>query len=68
MEARTYIVPIVQFASQVAPWMFVAGLLLQLQTLTWIGIILFGSSSLFAFLTLPVEFNASARAQKLMNK
>jgi len=58
MEARTYIVPIVQFASQVAPWMFVAGLLLQLPTLTWIGIILFGSSSLFAFLTLPVEFNA----------
>jgi Zn-dependent membrane protease YugP len=30
MEARTYIVPIVQLASQVAPWMFVAGLLLQL--------------------------------------
>ena len=66
MEARTYIVPIVQLASQIAPWLFVAGLLLQLPTLTWIGIILFGSSSLFAFLTLPVEFNASARAQKLL--
>jgi Zn-dependent membrane protease YugP len=66
MEARTYIVPIVQLASQIAPWAFVAGLLLQLPTLTWIGIILFGSSCLFAFLTLPVEFNASARAQKLL--
>src|SRR4029079_9393041 len=66
MEARTYIVPIVQLAAQVAPWLFVAGLLLQLPTLTWVGIILFGSSSLFAFLTLPVEFNASARAQKLL--
>jgi len=66
MEARTYTVPIVQLAAQVAPWLFVAGLLLQLPTLTWIGIILFGSSSLFAFLTLPVEFNASARAQKLL--
>jgi len=65
MEARTYTVPIVQLAAQVAPWLFVAGLL-QLPTLTWIGIILFGSSSLFAFLTLPVEFNASARAQKLL--
>src|SRR5262249_31646392 len=53
-----------RLASQIAPWLFVAGLLLQLPTLTWIGIILFGSSSLFAFLTLPVEFNASARAQK----
>ena len=61
-----YIVPIVQLASQVAPWLFVGGLLLQLPTLTWIGVILFGSSSLFAFLTLPVEFNASARAQKLL--
>jgi Zn-dependent membrane protease YugP len=45
MEARTYIVPIVQLASQVAPWLFVGGLLLQLPTLTWIGVILFGSSS-----------------------
>jgi Zn-dependent membrane protease YugP len=45
---------------------FVGGLLLQLPTLTWVGIILFGSSSLFALLTLPVEFNASARAQKLL--
>lgn len=66
MEARTYTVPIVQLAAQVAPWLFVAGLLLQLPTLTWIGIVLFGSSSFFAFLTLPVEFNASARAQKLL--
>src|SRR5262245_22429456 len=66
MEARTYIVPVVQLAAQVAPWLFVAGLLLQLPTLTWVWIILFGSSSLFAFLTLPVEFNASARAQKLL--
>src|SRR5262249_50078680 len=44
MEARTYIVPIVQLASQVAPWLFVGGLLLQLPALTWFGIILFGSS------------------------
>jgi Zn-dependent membrane protease YugP len=66
MEARTYIVPIVQLASQVAPWAFVAGLLLQLPTLTWVGIILFGSSSLFAFLTLPVELNASSRAKDLL--
>ena len=42
MEARTYTVPIVQLAAQVAPWLFVAGLLLQLPTLTWIGIILSG--------------------------
>jgi Zn-dependent membrane protease YugP len=66
MEARTYIVPIVQLAAQIAPWLFIGGMLLQIPTLAWVGIILFGSSSLFALLTLPVEFNASARAQELL--
>lgn len=66
MEARTYIVPVVQLASQAAPWLFVTGLMLQLDTLTWAGVILFGSSFLLAFLTLPVEFNASARAKELL--
>jgi hypothetical protein len=32
----------------------------------WIGVILFGASSLFALITLPVEFNASARALNLL--
>ena len=66
MEARSYIVPIVQLASQAAPWLFITGLMLQLETLTWAGIILFGSSFLLAFLTLPVEFNASTRAKELL--
>jgi Zn-dependent membrane protease YugP len=66
MEARTYIVPVVQLASKIAPWLFVAGLMLQLNWLVWAGVILFGSSSLFAFLTLPVEFNASSRAEQLL--
>ena len=66
LEARTSIVPLVQLASQTAPWLFIAGMLLQYQTLAWVGIILFGSSSLFALITLPVEFNASARARELL--
>lgn len=66
LEARTYIVPVVQLASKTAPWLFIAGIMLQLPTLVWIGIILFGSSSLFALITLPVEFNASTRAQELL--
>jgi uncharacterized protein len=66
LEARTSIVPLVQLASQTAPWLFIAGTLLQYPTLAWVGIILFGSSSLFALITLPVEFNASARARELL--
>jgi uncharacterized protein len=66
LEARTYIVPVVQLASKIAPWLFIAGIIIELPILIWAGIILFGSSSLFALMTLPVEFNASARAQKLL--
>src|SRR5215813_7093850 len=56
----------VQLASQTAPWLFIAGVMLQLPTLAWVGVILFGASSVFALITLPVEFNASARAQELL--
>jgi len=66
LEARTYIVPAVQLASQIAPWLFIGGLMFGSLHLTWAGVILFGSSSLFALITLPVEFNASARALNLL--
>jgi Zn-dependent membrane protease YugP len=66
MEARSRIVPLVQLASQIAPWLFIGGLTLQSTLLVWAGVIMFGSSSLFALITLPVEFNASARAERLL--
>jgi uncharacterized protein len=66
MEMRTYIVPVVQLAAQTAPWLFIGGMILQIPTMAWIGIILFASSSIFALITLPVEFNASARAKVLL--
>jgi uncharacterized protein len=62
LEARTYIVPLVQLSSQIAPWLFIGGLLLNSVNLTWSGVILFGASSLFSLITLPVELNASTRA------
>jgi uncharacterized protein len=66
LEARTLIVPAVQLASQIAPWLFIAGLMFGSPQITWTGVILFGASSLFALITLPVEFNASARALNLL--
>jgi uncharacterized protein len=56
----------VQLATQTAPWVFLAGAWLQLPTLAWAGVILFGSSTLFALITLPVEFDASTRAKQLL--
>ncbi|MHA3979813.1 zinc metallopeptidase [Halovulum sp. GXIMD14794] len=50
--------------AQIAPRVFIAGLLLDMSRLTWIGAILFGASTLFALLTLPVELNGSNRALK----
>lgn len=66
MEARSRIVPLVQLASQIAPWLFIGGVTLQSPLFIWAGVILFGSSTLFALITLPVEFNASARAERCL--
>jgi Zn-dependent membrane protease YugP len=62
LEARSAIVPLVKAGSSVAPLVFFGGLLLGSQALMWAGAILFGVSSLFALMTLPVEFDASRRA------
>jgi Zn-dependent membrane protease YugP len=45
-----------------APWLLLAGILLQLSGLLWLGVVLFGAALLFHVVTLPVEFDASRRA------
>ncbi len=62
MEFRTAIVPLVKAGSSIAPLIFFGGLLIQSPAVMWAGAILFGASSLFALVTLPVEFDASRRA------
>ncbi len=62
LEARSAIVPIVKAGSTAAPLVFFAGLAVGSQPLMWIGALLFGASSIFALITLPVEFDASRRA------
>jgi Zn-dependent membrane protease YugP len=66
MELRSFIVPGVQLSATIAPWLFIAGLLFGISQLAWAGVILFGVSTLFALVTLPVEFNASSRAKELL--
>jgi Zn-dependent membrane protease YugP len=62
MEFRSAIVPIVKAGSTAAPLVFFGGLMIQSQPIMWIGALMFGASSLFALVTLPVEFDASRRA------
>ncbi len=66
LKVRSAIVPAVQFGSTLAPWIFIAGFLLGILELAWVGVILFAASTLFALITLPVEFDASNRAKKLL--
>ncbi|MEM6386506.1 MAG: zinc metallopeptidase [Pseudomonadota bacterium] len=62
LEARSAIVPLVKAGSTAAPLVFFGGLMIGSQPIMWIGALLFGASSLFALITLPVEFDASRRA------
>lgn len=64
LTLRSKLVPVVQFASNWMSWVILAGILLigVFPYLLWIGIGLFAITTLFAFVTLPVEINASCRA------
>ncbi|SRR5690606_15905225 len=64
LEFRSKLVPVVSVASNFVHWILLAGILM-LETfpeLMLIGIILFGLTTLFSFVTLPVEYDASNRA------
>ncbi len=64
LKFRTALVPVVNFASNIVQWILLLGVLLMgvFPQLLWFGIALFALTTLFSFVTLPVEINASARA------
>lgn len=66
LKLRSALVPPVNFASQWMSWILLAGMLMinSFPQLMLIGIILFAITTLFSFVTLPVEINASTRAVK----
>ena len=64
LKMRSALVPIVQFSSMWSTWVIIAGILVMntFPALFWIGIAMTAMSALFSLITLPVEYNASARA------
>lgn len=66
LKLRTALVPAVQFSSNIVTWVLLGGMLLVnvFPTLLLIGIGLFAMGTLFSFVTLPVEIDASKRATK----
>ena len=68
VRLRMGMVPVTNFASSISPALIVLGLVLSLPTLAYIGIALFSMAVLFQLVTLPVEFNASARAVRALEQ
>ncbi len=66
LKLRTSLVPVVSFSSNIVQWVLLAGVLMVTMFHSYpvliAGIVLFALTTLFSFVTLPVEINASHRA------
>ena len=69
LRMRSALVPVVSFASNIVQWVLLLGVLMinSFPGLLWFGIMLFATTTLFSFITLPVEINASSRAISWLN-
>lgn len=63
---RSLIVKPAGIGSQLGMYVALAGIFFHAQPMIWLGIILFSAFILFTLVTLPVEFNASSRAVKVL--
>ncbi|MBL7114178.1 MAG: zinc metallopeptidase [Kiritimatiellae bacterium] len=63
---RSSLVPMTQVGTNLSYFLFMGGLFLRIAPLMKIGALLFGLAVLFSLVTLPVEWDASARAKRLM--
>lgn len=68
LRLRTAIVPAVNICSGLSTPLFFLGLIMSWEPLLTMGIILFAASTVFALVTLPVEFNASNRAVAMLTE
>lgn len=64
LKMRSALVPVVSFSSRIVTWVLLAGILLVniFPAILGAGIVLFALTTLFSFITLPVEIDASRRA------
>lgn len=68
LRLRAALVPAVNIGSYLGWILIVIGLVLNFVNLAWLGVIIFSAGAIFALATLPVEFNASARAKQLLSE
>src|SRR5512138_1738100 len=67
MKIRSALVPAVNIGSNLGWILIMVGLFLQWTQLAWIGVLVFSAGAVFALATLPVEFDASARAKRILS-
>lgn len=68
IKIRNIILPVANFGSSAGFFLAILGYFMNLPVLITVGIILFASVTAFQLVTLPVEFNASRRAMKLITE
>jgi hypothetical protein len=66
LRLRSALVPVVNIGSNLGWILIMIGLFLRFTEIAWLGVLVFSGGALFALATLPVEFNASARAKQLL--
>lgn len=70
LRMRSSLVPIISFASNWVQWILLIGMftLQAFPEIMFLGILLFAATTLFSFITLPVEIDASRRAVNWLNE
>lgn len=66
LKLRGALVPVVNIGSNLGWVLIMLGLFIGITQLAWLGVIAFAAGAVFALATLPVEFDASARAKQLL--
>ena len=66
LRFRSALVPMANVGSNLGWILILLGIVLGLYNIAWLGVLAFSIGALFALATLPVEFNASSRARKLL--
>ena len=68
IHLRNAILPVASIGSSAAPWIVILGLFMGSYNLAMVGVVLFGAMLVFQVVTLPVEFNASSRALRMLEE
>jgi len=66
LQIRSALAPVASIGSNIGWIMIIGGILISVTQLAWLGIAFFAAGTVFALITLPVEFNASSRAMAML--